>query len=139
MAALQCHMAESRNPHAALAEKTCPACGRRFAWRKKWAQDWPNVRYCSRACRRDKPDAEDRALERAILDLLHERPTGGTICPSEAARRVDPQRWRRLMERSRRAGRRLADAGTVRFLQKGRPVDPTVAKGPVRLQLKSGD
>ena len=38
-----------RKPH--LPEKTCAACGRPFAWRKKWARDWENVRYCSDACR----------------------------------------------------------------------------------------
>ena len=31
--------------------KICAACARPFAWRKKWARDWENVRYCSDACR----------------------------------------------------------------------------------------
>ncbi|GFZ96875.1 hypothetical protein GCM10011497_29230 [Elstera cyanobacteriorum] len=34
-----------------LPEKICAACGRPFAWRKKWARDWPQVRYCSDRCR----------------------------------------------------------------------------------------
>lgn len=34
-----------------LPTKLCAACGRPFAWRKKWARDWENVRYCSDACR----------------------------------------------------------------------------------------
>ena len=34
-----------------LPEKTCAACGRPFAWRKKWARCWDEVRYCSDACR----------------------------------------------------------------------------------------
>ncbi|MBY0338359.1 MAG: DUF2256 domain-containing protein [Acetobacteraceae bacterium] len=34
-----------------LPEKPCAACGRPFAWRKKWARDWEHVRYCSDACR----------------------------------------------------------------------------------------
>ncbi|MBD0274829.1 MAG: DUF2256 domain-containing protein [Acetobacteraceae bacterium] len=34
-----------------LPERTCAACGRPFAWRKKWARDWELVRYCSGACR----------------------------------------------------------------------------------------
>ena len=38
-----------------LPEKTCGACGRPFAWRKKWARDWDQVRYCSDACRKRKP------------------------------------------------------------------------------------
>lgn len=33
-----------------LPTKLCPVCNRPFAWRKKWARDWENVRYCSRAC-----------------------------------------------------------------------------------------
>ncbi len=36
---------------ADLPQKPCAACGRAFAWRKKWARDWGNVRYCSDACR----------------------------------------------------------------------------------------
>ncbi|RVT97930.1 DUF2256 domain-containing protein [Rhodovarius crocodyli] len=39
-----------RKPH--LPEKPCAACGRPFAWRRKWARDWENVRHCSDACRR---------------------------------------------------------------------------------------
>ena len=34
-----------------LPEKTCSACERPFAWRKKWARDWENVVYCSDRCR----------------------------------------------------------------------------------------
>ncbi len=34
-----------------LPEKTCAVCGRPFAWRKKWARDWDDVRFCSDACR----------------------------------------------------------------------------------------
>ncbi|WP_420847554.1 DUF2256 domain-containing protein, partial [Nakamurella flava] len=35
-----------------LPSKTCPVCGRPFVWRKKWARDWENVRYCSERWRR---------------------------------------------------------------------------------------
>jgi hypothetical protein len=38
-------------PKADLPSKDCAACGRPFSWRKKWARDWENVRYCSDACR----------------------------------------------------------------------------------------
>ncbi|WP_027482785.1 DUF2256 domain-containing protein [Deinococcus pimensis] len=31
--------------------KVCVACGRPFTWRRKWARDWENVRYCSDRCR----------------------------------------------------------------------------------------
>ncbi len=35
-----------------LPEKQCAVCGRPFAWRKKWAAVWDEVRYCSERCRR---------------------------------------------------------------------------------------
>ena len=35
-----------------LPTKTCPACNRPFAWRKKWERDWDRVIYCSERCRR---------------------------------------------------------------------------------------
>ena len=34
-----------------LPTKPCAACGRPFAWRKKWAKDWAAVKFCSDACR----------------------------------------------------------------------------------------
>ncbi|MEI6159456.1 MAG: DUF2256 domain-containing protein [Roseococcus sp.] len=34
-----------------LPEKICTACARPFAWRKKWARNWEEVRFCSDACR----------------------------------------------------------------------------------------
>ncbi len=36
---------------AELPTKPCAACGRPFAWRKKWERDWDNVRFCSDRCR----------------------------------------------------------------------------------------
>ncbi len=34
-----------------LPEKICAACARSFTWRKKWARNWEEVRYCSDRCR----------------------------------------------------------------------------------------
>jgi hypothetical protein len=39
---------------AELPHKTCATCGKPFAWRKKWATVWDEVRYCSERCRRQK-------------------------------------------------------------------------------------
>lgn len=36
-----------------LPSKICPVCNRPFNWRKKWAKNWDNVRYCSERCRRN--------------------------------------------------------------------------------------
>lgn len=38
-----------------LPTKVCVTCARPFAWRKKWARDWDEVKYCSDACRRQGP------------------------------------------------------------------------------------
>ncbi|MGA1361558.1 MAG: DUF2256 domain-containing protein [Ilumatobacteraceae bacterium] len=32
--------------------RTCAACGKPFEWRRKWARDWQNVKWCSERCRR---------------------------------------------------------------------------------------
>jgi hypothetical protein len=40
-----------------LPTKTCATCGRPFAWRKKWAKVWDEVRYCSDRCRGARPSA----------------------------------------------------------------------------------
>ena len=111
------------------------SCGRRITWRKKWARDWANVRYCSDACRRAKGSAAAAALEQAILELLAGRAAGATICPSEAARVVDPAGWRDRMEDARRAARRLVARGAVEVTQGGRVVDPSTARGPIRVRL----
>jgi len=34
-----------------LPQKICAACGRPFAWRKKWARDWEQVKTCSDRCK----------------------------------------------------------------------------------------
>jgi hypothetical protein len=34
-----------------LPRKICASCGLPFVWRKKWAKDWDQVRYCSARCR----------------------------------------------------------------------------------------
>ena len=115
--------------------KTCARCGRAMEWRKSWARNWDHVRYCSDACRRKKLTATDSALERAILDLLDAR--SGTICPSEAARAVDPEGWRDLMEPARQAARRLVAQDLVEITQSGRVVDPSTAKGPIRVRRVS--
>jgi hypothetical protein len=40
-----------------LPEKICLVCNRAFNWRKKWEKCWDEVKYCSDACRKRKPDA----------------------------------------------------------------------------------
>ncbi len=107
-------------------------CGRRIEWRKKWERDWDSVLYCSKSCRSRKLLQTDHELEVALLRLLDER--NGSICPSDAARNVAPKGWRELMEDSRMAARRLVASGQVEITQNGRVVDPSTARGPIRIR-----
>ncbi|MEO0609472.1 MAG: DUF2256 and DUF3253 domain-containing protein [Planctomycetota bacterium] len=116
--------------------KMCVVCGREIEWRKKWERNWESVRYCSNACRKRKLSPTDEALEQAILDLLDSRERGKTICPSEAAKAVSPDQWRDFMEPARMAGRRLIEQGKVVFTQQGHEIDPSRAKGPIRIRLR---
>lgn len=114
--------------------KTCHYCGRAIEWRRKWADCWDEVRHCSDACRKARLGRQDEKLERTILDLLDARPGDATICPSEAARIVFPDAWKDRMEATRRAARRLVAAGRIVITQGGKTVDPSTAKGPIRLR-----
>jgi hypothetical protein len=117
-------------------EKSCAVCGRTIEWRKKWARDWAEVRYCSRACSSARLAPVDHALEQTILELLARRGAGKTICPSEAARALESgeEAWRALMGRARWAANRLVARGEVVITQGGRVVDPSTARGPIRLR-----
>lgn len=82
------------------------------------------------------PDLSGR-LREAILTLAARR-APGTICPSDAARAVDPENWRELMDLTRRVARELACAGDVVVTQKGVVLDPDADwRGPVRIRVRS--
>jgi hypothetical protein len=116
------------------ADKTCASCGRRIEWRAKWAKNWDAVKYCSDACRSHRVDATDLKLEETIATLLAARAQDATICPSDAARAIGGEEWRDLMEPSRRAARRMVARGELQITQGGSVVDPSTAKGPIRLR-----
>ncbi|MEQ8842228.1 MAG: DUF2256 and DUF3253 domain-containing protein [Acidimicrobiales bacterium] len=124
----------SRDAGRSAPVKVCASCGREMVWRKAWAKNWDEVKYCSEACRRRKIGPADTALENAIVELLDQRANGATICPSEAARLVDPVGWRELMTPVRSAANRLVANGQIEIVQRGRVVDPSSAKGPIRLR-----
>ncbi|QJC55675.1 hypothetical protein HC248_00957 [Polaromonas vacuolata] len=42
---------------SSLPSKPCVACGREMTWRKSWAKNWDDVKYCSDACRASKSKA----------------------------------------------------------------------------------
>ncbi|TFC00495.1 DUF2256 and DUF3253 domain-containing protein [Cryobacterium mannosilyticum] len=116
------------------AVKTCSSCGRRIEWRAKWANNWDSVKYCSAACRAHGVSATDLRLEETIVTLLSARATDATICPSDAAKVVGGEGWRELTEPARRAARRMVARGELQITQGGAVVDPSTAKGPIRLR-----
>ncbi|MBA2539779.1 MAG: DUF3253 domain-containing protein, partial [Deltaproteobacteria bacterium] len=70
-----------------------------------------------------------------MLALLAVRGTA-TACPSEIARRVKPTGWRVLMPAVRKVAARLQRAGKVDAYQRGRPVEVSRARGPIRLRAR---
>jgi hypothetical protein len=79
--------------------------------------------------------ATERQAERTILDLLAKREPGKTICPSDAARAIDPDGFRELMPLVRDAARQLVAEGKIEVTQSGKRVDLDKARGAIRLRL----
>jgi RecJ-like exonuclease len=75
-----------------------------------------------------------QAIEDAIFGLLAEREAGKSIDPSEAARVVDAEAWRRLLPQVRATAVGLARQGRLVILRHGRPVDPDGFRGVYRLR-----
>jgi hypothetical protein len=78
------------------------------------------------------PPPTAREIKSCLLTLADERGTDKTFCPSEAARRLDPDDWREHMPQIRAVATRLVKAGKLRCTQRGAEVDPATARGPLR-------
>ncbi|MEJ5233250.1 MAG: DUF2256 domain-containing protein [Geminicoccaceae bacterium] len=84
-----------RKPH--LPTKTCPACGRPFTWRKRWARVWDAVVWCSERCRRRgcraaRPEATARPLAAAQPMSSPPNPAAATAPPPSRGRSGRAQR-----------------------------------------------
>ncbi|MCY4336812.1 MAG: DUF3253 domain-containing protein [Litoreibacter sp.] len=75
---------------------------------------------------------DDASIRNAILTLARERGRDKTLCPSEPARALS-ENWRDLMPDIRRVASEMPE---IEARQKGTPVDPLTARGPIRLALK---
>jgi hypothetical protein len=74
-------------------------------------------------------------LRTTILDLARQRGPDKSICPSDAARAVDPENWPDLMDDARAVARELARGGDVEITQKGEVLDPDATwRGPIRIR-----
>ena len=74
----------------------------------------------------------DEGIAAVLTDLALRRGRGKTFCPSDAAKALSPE-WRPLMADVRRVAAGHPD---VLAMQKGVPVDPVTARGPIRLGLR---
>jgi hypothetical protein len=80
-------------------------------------------------------DAVRNDIERQILSLLDARAEAASICPSEVARALDPERWRTLMPPIRGIAVELAKLGVINITQGDDVVSPYGGwRGPVRLR-----
>ncbi|KAF0182452.1 MAG: DUF3253 domain-containing protein [Hyphomonadaceae bacterium] len=79
------------------------------------------------------------SVDDAILALAAERGVASSISPEDAARAVDSENWRKRMGEVRDAAVRLAKAGRIVILRKGKPVDPENFKGVIRLRIVDGE
>lgn len=73
-------------------------------------------------------------IRECILKQVQQRGPNKSICPSEVARSLGGETWRSLMPLVREVGADLAKSGAIVVTQKGIPVDPQTARGPIRFK-----
>jgi hypothetical protein len=78
---------------------------------------------------------EETAIEAAILHQAMLSGPDKSVSPSDVAMALGPD-WRAKLSAVRRAAIRLAVAGRIEVLRKGRPVDPIGVKGVIRLRIR---
>ena len=72
-------------------------------------------------------------IDAIILSLCAAAP-GKSISPTNVAKALDPENWRRHLSKIRARARALTTAGEIEILRKGKPVPPERAKGVIRLR-----
>ncbi|MCB1229128.1 MAG: DUF3253 domain-containing protein [Verrucomicrobiae bacterium] len=86
--------------------------------------------------------ALNERISHEIRRLTTERGVKKSICPSEVARALadgeGDESWRNWMEAVRKTAAILVDHGEIVVTQKGKPIDPESAKGPIRLAVAPG-
>jgi hypothetical protein len=84
------------------------------------------------------PAPDPAAIEACMLRLVAERGPEKSICPSDVARALAgpaSEQWGPIMQPVRHVAVRLASAGRLVILRKGKPADPHDFKGVYRLSL----
>lgn len=74
-------------------------------------------------------------IAQRILSVALERGKDKSTCPSEIARMLFPQEWRKKMDMVMDVARDLHANGKICITQQGKAVDIQKIKGPVRIKL----
>lgn len=74
-------------------------------------------------------------IANTILATATERGREKSTCPSEIARLLFPDDWRRHMKEIREVAIDLQYQGKVVITQKGKPIDISKIKGPIRIRI----
>jgi len=74
-------------------------------------------------------------VSQAIISMATDRGADKTICPSEVARALFPDNWRKHMDEVREVAIGLQQQGKVAITQKRELVDLDNIKGPIRIKL----
>ncbi|MDQ7949387.1 MAG: DUF3253 domain-containing protein [Pedobacter sp.] len=78
---------------------------------------------------------QQQTISRAILLTAAQRGAEKSTCPSEIARLLFPNDWRKHMKEVVDVAIDLQHQGKVLITQKGLPVDINKIKGPIRIKL----
>ena len=76
-------------------------------------------------------------IEETILNLLAGLAPGKSLDPTEVARAVDAEGWRRTLPQVRSTAIGLARQGRLVILRHNKPADPDSFKGVWRMRLPS--
>ncbi|OWK71371.1 DUF3253 domain-containing protein [Pedobacter sp. AJM] len=74
-------------------------------------------------------------ISATILLMAEQRGPEKSTCPSEIARRLYPDDWRKHMKNIREVAIGLHQQGKIMITQKGMPVDIDHIKGPIRIKI----
>ncbi|MSP31031.1 MAG: DUF3253 domain-containing protein [Acetobacteraceae bacterium] len=77
-------------------------------------------------------------IEDEILRQLAALGPARSASPTDIARALAPE-WHSQLSAVRRAAFRLATAGRIEILRKGKPVPPDAVKGVIRLRLATSE
>jgi len=74
-------------------------------------------------------------IQSSILSIATQRGAEKSTCPSEIARKLFPDNWRKHMKEVVDGAIDLHNQGKVVITQKGVPIDVNHIKGPVRIKI----